>query len=39
MIFELNENDEKTLDSLLAIWFEGNLQAHSLIEFVKIKIV
>lgn len=31
MIFELNENDEKTLDSLLAIWLEGNLQAHSFI--------
>ena len=31
MIFELNEDDEKTLDSLLAIWLEGNLQAHSFI--------
>ena len=31
MIFELNEIDEKTLDSLLAIWLEGNLQAHSFI--------
>ena len=31
MIFELNGNDEKTLDSLLAIWLEGNLQAHSFI--------
>lgn len=31
MIFELNENDEKMLDSLLAIWLEGNLQAHSFI--------
>ena len=28
MIFELNEIDEKTLDPLLAIWLEGNLQAH-----------
>lgn len=31
MIFELNEIDEKTLDSLLSIWLEGNLQAHSFI--------
>ena len=31
MIFELNEDEEKTLDSLLAIWLEGNLQAHSFI--------
>ena len=31
MIFELNGNDEKMLDSLLAIWLEGNLQAHSFI--------
>ena len=27
----MNEIDEKTLDSLLAIWLEGNLQAHSFI--------
>lgn len=36
MIFELNEIDEKTLDSLMSIWLEGNLQAHSLIDFVMI---